>query len=192
MNFKSPNFQVIRRQGLWTLVWLSLFLVSFFYPLNESGPQKWISDQVSILAFALTLFQVGRVFEIALELRQGQGVSPISLEQNTPVLEQNTSLSTSMWPMRELKEYASLQEAQEHGWVFSGTEGYYNKQPIPQTAKFQDHEFEYVGLYNDQSKAVLEQNQRVFGHLCYQAKEVVSQVINSLPPANHPGFSTAT
>ena len=185
MNFKSPNSQVIRRQSLWTLVWLALFLVSFFYPSQIAGPQKWLSDQITIVAFALTLFQIGRIFEMAMQRRQNVS-PPNSIGAGQQSLLENTSdmagRATPSWPIREMREYASLEEAQENGWVFTDTYAHFGGKAIPKFAEFQGHKFEYQGLYHDDNSDItIQSNQRVFGKLCYRALTEAPQP-SSLPP----------
>lgn len=72
----------------------------------------------------------------------------------------------------KVRAYASVEDAQSYGWVFSNKVGVFNDQPIFQTAKLDDQEWEYDGLASEVLTASVPADRRIFGQLRYRQSQV--------------------
>lgn len=182
-------YKQARRQAIWAGVWLVLAVIAVIVRKDAEGPQQWIVDQVIILAGLLMFFQFGRMFQGLFFLRMNIASSlPRVFGQGGPVDQDATvqpvsatgipELSSADFQKsalgRDIRSFASIDEARSYGWEFGEALAKLGDQPVPSTATYAGVSYKYDGLATERMMGAVPANSRVFGRLTYKQIEPAS------------------
>jgi hypothetical protein len=170
-------YKQARRQAIWAAVWLVVALISVIVRKDAEGSQQWLIDQLIVLSGLLMFFQFGRMFQglALLRMNLSAGVPRIFGRGSEDGPSLPAQLDPDITPMdprrvsatREIRFFASLEEAESYGWQFGVTEATFGDQPVPRTATLHGVSYKYDGLAPERLLGSVPLNKRVFGRLLY-------------------------
>lgn len=170
-------YKQARRQAIWAGIWLAVAMIAVVVRKDAGGSQQWLVDQIIVLSGLLMFFQFGRMFQGLALLRMNISASVPRIfgrgseeEPHVPA-----PLDPSIAPMdprrvsstREIRSFASIEEAVSYGWVFGDTVANFGDQPVPRSATLNGVSYKYDGLAPDRLLGSVPLNKRVFGRLLY-------------------------
>lgn len=171
-NPRIELYRQARRQAIWAGVWLGVAMIAMVARPQFSGVQQWLIEQALFAAGMLMLFQFGRMFQGLKHIHSVAVPAPApawaSLEEEAEEMERHP---VAHFQVRDIRAFASIDEAREHGWEFGETIAHFGGHPVPRTARFQGATYLYDGLSPERMMASVPSTQRVFGRLLYKLSE---------------------
>lgn len=167
-------YKQARRQAIWAGIWLVVALIAVVARKDSVGSQQWLVDQVIVLSGLLMFFQFGRMFQGLTLLRThiASRVPRIFGQKDEDEAPSMGVVAPSVDPRqvsapREIRSFASLEEATSYGWQFGDTVATFGNQPVPSSATLNGVSYKYDGLAPERLLGSVPLNKRVFGRLLY-------------------------
>ena len=174
MELKQRTYQQARRQAIWAGLWMVVAVGAMIARPGAASPRQWLVDQALLLSGMLMLFQLGRMFQSLTHVRslsaEGASANPLDmpgLEGEFPA-GMPSDVPAHVWIAREVRAYASVDEAERNGWEFTDPVARFGDKPVPSHARFLGRLYAYDGLTTDAILRALPQDRRVFGRLLYK------------------------
>lgn len=186
---KDQFYKQARKQGMWAAVWLSLAILAMVTRPDAEGARQWMSEQALLISGLLMIFQFGRMSQCLAQMRTAKRPQPVpvwaSLEAETKQAEEegSTRPSEHHYQARDIRAFASLEEAVSHGWEFSEPVAHFEGEDVPKTARFNGKSYTFDGLSPDQMRGSVPPSHRLFGRLSYKVVELEP----TAPPPSPPG-----
>lgn len=189
MNIDSSGtlYKQARKQAVWAGVWLFVAVVAVVIRKDTPDSQQWLVDQLIILAGLLMFFQLGRMFQGLAALRMNVSASvshafggspvgalPVAAQVPTapqPVVSKVNMDMEKLVSGREIRSFASIEEAKTYGWSFGEAVAQLGDMAVPSVAIWEGVSYKYDGLAPERTLGSVPMNKRVFGRLLYMQIE---------------------
>lgn len=180
-NPRMELYKQARRQAIWAGIWMGVAVVAMVLRPQATGVHQWLTEQAMFIAGMLMLFQFGRMFQGLRHVRttKPQVTQPAwsSMEDGARDLKRQPIVH---FQARDIRAFASVEEARAHGWEFGESIANFGGLPVPCTARFQGQTYTYDGLSPERLLGAVPSNQRVFGRLSYKLSPPVP--LDAQPP----------
>lgn len=188
INGSGTLYKQARKQAVWAGVWLFVAVVAVVIRKDTPDSQQWLVDQLIILAGLLMFFQFGRMFQGLAALRMNVSASvphalgahsaaTVPAQVAAPATVEPAVVSKVNMDMeklvsgREIRSFASIEEAKDYGWSFGETVAHLGDVAVPSVAIWEGVSYKYDGLAPEKTLGSVPMNKRVFGRLLYMQVE---------------------
>lgn len=174
---KDIFYKQARRQGLWAAGWLVLAVLAMITRPAAEGAQQWASEQLLLVSGLFVVFHFGRMFQCLFQMRTAPSPQAVpawaSLEAEVASAESGEISSSPHhhYHARDIRAFASVQEALEHGWEFDEPIAHFEGEDIPKMAWFNGDAYAFDGLAPDHIRGSVPASHRLFGRLSYKIVE---------------------
>lgn len=158
------------------IVWTLGALATYFMSGRVSDPTSSLMFQASIVSLFATVIYAGR-WSLS---RQMEGQVKAQRQARAPI---DWSTLPEGGFSREIRFFASLEEAQERGWKMGPAGGVINAKAIPQWIEMGGDRFLFDGLTRPQGVSFVPENVRVMGQLRFVKTEVDASEAEVSPTA---------